>query len=114
LEVENKRILLLLTAEQTAAAVKGFVPGYNNPMTQLEAEYVQALQRQIHYLQEQLHPQAIPAQWREHRAIIAETVNAAGTMASCSLVPAFANESSWKEHIRSQPGAILPPMLKLR
>ena len=103
LEVENKRILLLLTAEQTAAAVKGFVPGYNNPMTQ--AEYVQALQRQIHHLQEQLHPQAIPAQWREHRAIIAETVNAAGTMASSSLVPAFANELSRKVHIRSQPGA---------
>jgi hypothetical protein len=61
LEVENKRILLLLAAEQAATAVKVYVPGYNNPMTQ--AEYVQALQRQIQYLQEQLHAQAIPAQW---------------------------------------------------
>ena len=38
-------------------------------------------------------------------AIIAKSVNAAGTMASSSLVPAFANEPSRKVHIRSQPGA---------
>ena len=83
LEVENKRILLLLTAEQ------------------------RALQRQIQYLQEQLYAQAIPAQWQAHRANIAETVNAAETMASISPVPVFANEPSWKEHIQSQPGATI-------
>ena len=83
LEVENKRILLLLTAEQ------------------------RALQRQIQYLQEQLYAQAIPAQWQAHRANIAESVNAAETMASISPVPVFANEPSWKEHIQSQPGATI-------
>jgi hypothetical protein len=36
---------------------------------------------------------------------MAETVNAAETMASSSPVPVFANEPSGKEHIRSQPGA---------
>jgi hypothetical protein len=60
-----------------------------------QAEHVRALQRQIQYLQEQLYAQAIiPAQWQAHRAIIAETVNAAETMASSSPVPVFANEPS--------------------
>ena len=105
LEVENKRILRLLAAEQAATAVKVYVPGYNIPMTQ--AEHLAALQRQIQYLQEQLYAQAIPAQWQAHKAIIAETVNAAETMASSSPVPVFANEPPWKEHIQSQPGATI-------
>jgi hypothetical protein len=41
------------------------------------------------------------------RANIAETVNAAETMASISPVPVYANEPSWKEHIQSQPGATI-------
>ncbi len=63
LEEENKRILLQLAAEQAASAVKVYVLGYNIPMTQ--AEYQRALQRQIQYLQDQLHwhTQAIPVQW---------------------------------------------------
>jgi hypothetical protein len=105
LEVENKRILRLLAAEQAATTVKVYVPGYNIPMT--HAEHLAALQRQIQYLQEQLYAQAIPAQWQAHRAIIAETVNAAETMASSSPVPVFANEPPWKEHIQSQPGATI-------
>ncbi len=116
LEVENKRILLLLAADQAATAVKVYAPGYNNPMN--HAEHIQALQRQIQYLQEQLHAQAIPAQWRALSAIMAETVSAAETMASSSLVPAFANEPHGRstfdlsrEH--PLPRAILPPMLKL-
>ena len=105
LEVENKRILRLLAAEQAATTVKVYVPGYNIPMT--HAEHLAALQRQIQYLQEQLYAQAIPAQWQAHKAIIAETVNAAETMASSSPVPVFANEPPWKEHIQSQPGATI-------
>jgi hypothetical protein len=72
-----------------------------------QAEHVRALQRQIQYLQEQLYAQAIPAQWQAHRAIIAETVNAAETTASSSPVPVFANEPPWMEHIQSQPGATI-------
>ena len=103
LEAENKRLLLLLAAAKAAATAKVFVPGYNNPMT--HAEHLQALQRQIQYLQDQLQ-QAIPAQWRADRAIMAATANVAETaMASSSPVPANANEPSWEEHIRSQPGA---------
>ena len=105
LEEENKRILLQLAAEQADTAVKRFVPGYNNQMTQ--AEHVRALQRQIQYLQGQLYAQTIPAQWQAHRAIIAETVNAAETTASSSPVPVFANEPPWMEHIQSQPGATI-------
>ena len=99
LEEENKRILLQLAAEQTATAAKVYVPGYSNPMTQ--AEYQRALQRQIQYLQDQLHwhAQAIPVQWPGW---------ADGTsMASSNPVPAFANEPPWKEHIQSQPGATI-------
>ena len=71
LEVENKRLLLLLAAEQATTPAKFFVPGYNNPMT--HNEHLQALQRQIQYLQDQLHAQANPAQWRADRVIMAAT-----------------------------------------
>ena len=71
LEVENKRLLLLLAAERATTPAKVLVPGYNNPMT--HNEHLQALQRQILYLQDQLHAQAIPAQWRADRVIMAAT-----------------------------------------
>jgi len=99
LEEENKRILLQLAAEQAATTAKVYIPGYSNPMTQ--AEYQRALQRQIQYLQDQLHwhAQAIPVQWPGW---------ADGTsMASSNPVPVFANEPPWKEHIQSQPGATI-------
>jgi hypothetical protein len=67
LEAENKHLLLLSAAEKAATAAKVFAPGYGTPMT--HDEHVQALQRQIHYLQEQLHAQAIPAQWQAGGAI---------------------------------------------
>jgi hypothetical protein len=96
--------VLLLATAKAAATTKVRVPGYNVPMT--HAEHLQSLQRQIQHLQDQLHAQAIPAQWRVDRAIMAATANVAETaMASSSPVPANANEPSWEEHIRSQPGA---------
>jgi len=93
LEMEKKHILRLLAAAQAATAVKVYVPGYNIPMTQ--AEHLAALQRQIQYLTEQLHAQAIPAQWqwRAQMAIMAETANVEeAVMASSSPVPPIANE----------------------
>ena len=74
LEAENKRLVLLLAAAKAAATAKTFVPGYNIPMT--HAEHLQALQRQIQYLQGLLHAQAIPA---ADRAIMAATANVAET-----------------------------------
>jgi hypothetical protein len=62
-------------------------------------EHLQALQRQVQYLQEQLHAPAIPAQWRADRAIMAETANVAETaMASNSQASANANEPAREEH----------------
>ena len=106
LEKENKRILLQLAAEQAATAVKVYVPGYNNPMTQ--TEHLAALQRQIQYLQEQLHAHAIPAQWRAHMAIMAETANVEeAVMASSCPVPPIANEPArGGEHTRAQTTAL--------
>jgi hypothetical protein len=105
LEAENKRLLLLLAAEKAAIAAKVFVPGYGTPMT--HDEHLQALQRQILYLQEQLHAQAIPPQWRAERAIMAETANVEeAVMASSSPVPPIANEPARGEHTRAQPTAL--------
>jgi hypothetical protein len=104
LEMEKKHILRLLAAEQAATAVKVYVPGYNIPMTQ--AEHLAALQRQIQYLTEQLHAQAIPAQWqwRAQMAIMAETANVEeAVMAFSSPVPPIANEPArGGEHTRAQ------------
>jgi hypothetical protein len=104
LEMEKKRILRLLAAEQAATAVKVYVPGYNTPMTQ--AEHLAALQRQIQHLTEQLHAQAIPAhwQWRAQMAIMAETANVEeAVMAFSSPVPPIANEPAMGgEHTRAQ------------
>ena len=83
-------------------------------------EHLHALQRQILYLQEQLHAQAIPAQWWEDRAITAEAANVAETaMASSSPVPPIANEpargSTLEHSLQHLPTwrAILPPTLRL-
>jgi hypothetical protein len=107
LEEENKRILLQFAAEQAATAVKVYVPGYNNPMT--PTEYQQALERQIQYLQDQLHwhAQAIPVQWPgwADGTRMAETANVGEAVMASSPVPALTYEPSWKEHIPSQLGA---------
>jgi hypothetical protein len=69
-------------------------------------EQIQALRRQVQYLQEQLHAPAILVQWRADRAIMAETANVAETaMATNSPVPANANEPAREEHTRAQPRA---------
>ena len=66
------RLQLLMAAEKAAAATaaKVFVPGYVIPMTR--DEHLQALQRQVQYLQEQhhWHAPAIPAEleWRADTA----------------------------------------------
>ena len=108
LEMEKRRILRLLAAEKAATAVKVYVPGYNIPMTQ--AEHLAALQRQIQYLTEQLHAQAIPAhwQWRAQMAIMAETANVEeAVMASSSPVPPITNEPArGGEHTRAQTTAL--------
>ena len=107
LEEESKRILLQFEAERAATAVRVYVPGYNNPMTQ--TEYQQALERQIQHLQDQLHwhAQAIPVQWPgwADGTGMAETANVGEAVMASSPVPALTYEHSWKEHIPSQLGA---------
>jgi hypothetical protein len=58
--MENKRLQHLLAAENAAKAATVYVPGYVIPMT--SDERLQALQRQVQYLLEQLHATAIHAQ----------------------------------------------------
>jgi len=55
-----RRLQLLLAAENAAKTAKVYVPGYAIRMT--GEEHRKALQRQVQYLQEPLHAQAIPAQ----------------------------------------------------
>ena len=105
LEVENRRLQLLVAA--TTARV--FVPGYNTPMS--SDEHLQALHRQIQYLSEQLryvHEQhcatANHAQYWADRCFTAENASAVETATTAiSPEPANANEPSWEEHTRSQP-----------
>ncbi len=102
LEVESRRVQLLLAAENAAKTAKVYVPGYVIPMT--SEEHLKALQRQVQYLQEQLHAQAIPSQWRADRVIMAENANVEeAAMASISPVPPIANEPARGEHTRAQP-----------
>ena len=107
LEVENRRLQLLVAA--TTARV--FVPGYNTPMS--SDEHLQALHRQIQYLSEQLryvHEQhcaaATHAQYWADRCFTAENANAVETATTAiSPEPANANDPSREEHSRSQPAA---------
>jgi hypothetical protein len=81
-----------------------YVPGYVIPMT--SNEHLQALERQVQCLLEQLHATAIHAQWQADRDIMTETANVAETaMASSSQASANANGPSREDHIL-QPRAL--------
>jgi hypothetical protein len=116
LEEENKRILLQFAAESAATAANVVELATINAVAEIAATI-----NNLH--EETKHMRLLLAAERDAtaaaraaadeaaatisklEAIIAKSVNAAGTMASSSLVPAFANEPSRKVHIRSQPGA---------
>ena len=89
MEVENRRLQLLVAA----TTAKVFVPGYTIPMT--SDEHLNALHRQIQYLREQLqdlHQQhcaaATHTQYWADRCFTAEANAAETTSAAISLVPA--------------------------
>ncbi len=84
MEVESRRLQLLLAAEKADKLAKVFVSGYVIPMT--SNEHLQALQRQVQYPQEQFHAPA-------DRDIRTETANVSETvMTSNSQASANANE----------------------